>query len=76
MASVRVLSNRTSRQETWISGQNADGYFQVFVSRFHNVQRANVSPVDYDDEVQDDFHAVIKVREGSCKIMALFYISG
>ncbi|XP_042217015.1 chondroitinase-AC-like [Homarus americanus] len=28
MASVRVLSNRTTRQETWTSGQNVDGYFQ------------------------------------------------
>ncbi|KAK3895542.1 hypothetical protein Pcinc_000780 [Petrolisthes cinctipes] len=28
MASVRILSNRTSRQETWTSGQNKDGFFQ------------------------------------------------
>lgn len=42
MASVRVLSNRTARQETWKSGQNADGYFQVFANRFDNVQGANV----------------------------------
>ncbi|XP_069980357.1 chondroitinase-AC [Penaeus vannamei] len=28
MASVRVLSNRTSRPETWPPSQNGDGYFQ------------------------------------------------
>ncbi|XP_071522475.1 chondroitinase-AC-like [Panulirus ornatus] len=29
MASVRILSNRTARQETWMSGANINGFFQA-----------------------------------------------